>query len=310
MRMSEEINFYEEEEEETTYESSDTSTDTASSYEQPDESIYEIQSESNTETTDSTTESQVQEDTDENVGDQQTGAEDDVDVVDLFVLDGQQYSQAELMEALKVKQNIDNWNSVNTTRAQEIAEQKKALDDQQKQIEDALSKFNNQVEQKTEDPQIQETRKLLNDLGYVSKDQIEAILNERLAALDEVQETTSQLSQAQANKILLDELKEVQEKRELNDDEAWDVAQYAVDHSLESLDLDDVYVLMHKDNLEKAFNKSQEEKKDLEEKRKANAGTVLSTRGASGANGKVGVPNNKTLTYDEIVEKYSKDVSW
>lgn len=203
-------------------------------------------------------------------------------------IDGQEYEVSALKEALTAQQNRDEWSRINTQRAQEVAEERKALLAEREQYQQFLEKI-----QQKNDPQSQmtdeerQTAEWLEKKGYIRKEDVEKFLEERFAPL---QQTTEQLRQSQGSKVIEDELSALIDSGKIKEEEKADLMQFAVDNQVEHLPFEDVWILMNKDNIEKVAQEEAKEQAQKDLERKANAARIMPTRGTS--------PSTNTIKYN------------
>lgn len=196
---------------------------------------------------------------------------------DTITLDGQEYSTSDLLDALKAKSNMEDWQRSNTQKAQEVAEQRRQLEELQSQLSAIQEGQAKSAAEADLSPEEQQTRKWLEQNGYVHKDAVEQMIEERLSPFQQQAET---LAQAQASQQLLKEIGDLQDHRGLSEDEAYKVAEFADANRYYDMPLDDVYILMNKDNILKQTAEAAREQAAKTQAQKEQASRVLSTKGA------------------------------
>lgn len=200
-------------------------------------------------------------------------------VVSKYTIGEKEYTQEELSEALKARDNMVNWQKANTKRAQELAEKERLYDERLKTIE----RLNAPQQKPSPEAQLTpEETQALNTLktrfGLLTKAEVETMFNERVQPLNQ---SLEKIASDWSTKEILSEMEQLQKQRNITEEATYDVIEFAEKNNLTHLKLDDVYVLMNKDNIFKSVEAEAQAKAAKDAARKASAGKVVSTKGVT-----------------------------
>lgn len=198
-------------------------------------------------------------------------------------IDGQIFNKSDVLAAWQDHQNKEQWQRENTQKAQEVAEQRR-------QLEEALAQVEALKQQSTTpdinlSPEEQQSLRLLEEQGLIVSQQKAQELAQKAVeeALRPFQQEQQQRQEEQAIQQLKSEFTEFIEKRQLTPQEGAAVQQFMIDKGYTALSFDDAYMVMNKDKFQDPaiMRDAIKEEVEADKQRQQAAGQSVKSSGAS-----------------------------
>lgn len=192
-----------------------------------------------------------------------------------ITIDGQEYKLSDVEAAIEVRNNQAEWNRINTQKAQEIAEERRLLDEERAKLEQYQKPEAEDQSNMTEEEK--QTAQWLKERGFIHKDEVERMLEERLNPL---QQTTEEMQLAQASQTIAEELDALVDSGKIQPEQKAELVQYSIENNVQHLPFEDVWLLANKENFSEMKREEGIEQARIDAERKQRQKSVMSTKGA------------------------------
>lgn len=239
-----------------TTDSTDTST-TDNQYEMPSEEFETPDTDGDDEDSEDDEATSDDEGEDDNA-DQSDDDGDPADKADpeAITIDGVKLSPEEARQALAAYKNQQEWQRAYTQRDQKLAAEQKAWQESiEQKIAQGFNKTKTDEQLAAMTPEERQTEKWLKERGYMSKDEVQAAINQ---AISPFVKDIENFRQNEGTRQIMSEAKELMNNYGLNEDQVIEVGRFAKEHNMVHLPLEDSYFLMNKDNIMAAQAKAKE----------------------------------------------------
>lgn len=199
--------------------------------------------------------------------------------VEMVNVNGQEYEASALQEAILAQQNKEEWSRINTQRAQELSDQRKAFEAERQQYQELIAQQNN-----TPDPvatmtdEERASAEWLENNGYVRKDDIERYLDERI---NPITQATEQLKQEKYFQQAESEIDALVKSGKMLEEERQELYSFAEKVDMLHLPLEYALLIKNKEKIEKAAEQAMAQQNLIDDERENTASRIISTRGAN-----------------------------
>lgn len=198
--------------------------------------------------------------------------------VEMVTVNGQEYEASALQEAILAQQNKEEWSRINTQRAQELSDQRKAFEAERQQYQELFAKQNSQDPFDTMTEQERASAEWLENNGYVRKEDIEKYLDERI---NPITQATEQLKQEKYFQEAESEIDALIKAGKMSAEERPELYKFAQEMDVLHLPFEDVLLIKNKEKIEKAAEQAMAQQNLIDDERENTASRIISTRGAN-----------------------------
>lgn len=198
--------------------------------------------------------------------------------VEMVTVNGQEYEVSALQEAILAQQNKEEWSRINTQRAQELSDQRKAFEAERQQYQELFAKQNSQDAVATMTDEERASAEWLENNGYVRKEDIERYLDERI---NPITQATEQLKQEKYFQEAESEIDALIKAGKMSAEERPELYKFAQEMDVLHLPFEDVLLIKNKEKIEKAAEQAMAQQNLIDDERENTASRIISTRGAN-----------------------------